>query len=95
MKQITNLFQLTLKLVSWIHQVFKLSEIRPIREYQYLVSKLLLVLQTRGPYFFIEYIKRVRTSLNLHLSKEYPEKRVSGIRVTSDGIPLVLGPLIQ
>jgi hypothetical protein len=94
LKQIKNLFQLTLKLVSWIHQVFKLSEIRPVREYEHLVSHILRVIETRGLNSGIDYIKLLRTSLVLHLSMEFPGKRVQGVRVTSDGIPLALGPLI-
>lgn len=43
----------------------------------------------------IEYMKRVRLSLLHHLSGEYPAKRVEGVRVTWDGIPVVLGPLIK
>jgi hypothetical protein len=96
MKQnkIIILFQLTLKLVSWIHQVFKLSDIRPYREYQILVDSLLRINKTRGPVFLIKYIKSTRQALNIHLSGEFPVKRIPGVRVTSDGIPLILGPLI-
>jgi hypothetical protein len=94
MKKILSLFRLTLKLVSWIHQVFKLSESRPIRDYETLVNCLIRVGKTRGQPFLIEYIKKVRLSLLHHLSGEYKEKIVCGISVTSDGIPKVLGALI-
>lgn len=71
------------------------DELCPIQDYQYLFTHFTRVLSTRGPLSFIDYIKGVRTALLLHLSGEFPDKRVNGIRVTNDGIPLVLGPLIN
>jgi len=95
MVRILQLFQLTLKTIGWIQRVFTLNEIRPIGEFRYLTEALLRVGNTRGLYFLIEYIKNVRVALLLHLSGEYPSKRVQGVRVTHDGVPLVLGPLIK
>jgi hypothetical protein len=95
MKRILRLFQLTFRAVSWILRVFKLEEIRPIGEYRYLLDSLIRVGETRGPRFLIDYIKNTRTALILHLSGEYPRKKVEGVRVTSDGVPLILGPCIK
>jgi len=95
MVRILRLFQLTLRAISWIQRVFKLDEIRPSGEILFLTDALLRVGNTRGSAFLIEYIKKVRLALLLHLSGEFPSKRVQGVRVTHDGVPLVLGPLIN
>jgi len=95
MYRIDTILKLTLKLVSWIHRVFKLSEIRPIREYRYLVDRLTLIEKSRGSSFAMKYIKNVRLSFLHHLSGEWKDKPVPGVRVTYDGIPVVFGPLIN
>jgi hypothetical protein len=95
MLRIIRLFQLTLSTVSWIQRVFTLNEIRPIGEFRYLTDAFLRVGNTRGSTFLIEYIKKVRLALLLFLSGEFPSKKVSGVRVTYDGVPLILGPFIK
>lgn len=95
MVRILRLFQLTLSVISWIQRVFTLDEIRPIREFRYLTDSLCRVGNTRGSVFLIKYIKDVRSALLLYLSGEYPSKRVGGVRVTHDGVPLILGPFIK
>jgi hypothetical protein len=45
--------------------------------------------------FSIEYIKKIRLSILHFLSGEFPNKRVEGVKLTNDGLPKVLGPLIK
>jgi hypothetical protein len=94
-KSINFLTNLIRKLLGWYYQVFKLSNTVHPKEFDPLLNSILKIGKSRGLPFLIEYMKRVRLSLLHHLSGEYPEKRVEGVRVTKEGIPVVLGPLIK
>lgn len=61
-------------------------------EFVPLLTKLDLVLKTRGPIGLINYVKPVRVQLLTYLSGK--KVRAKGIRTTSDGIPKCLGDLI-
>jgi len=52
------------------------------------------VYNNQGPAGLIKFVKLVRTAFLLFLSKEEKGKSVVGIKLTKDGIPLVLGDLI-
>lgn len=93
-QRLLNLCQLCHDVLSWQLKVFKLSFAGTKRDYIPLIHKLRKV-TVRGPKAFIDYIKKLRTSLILHLSEEYPAKFVEGVSVTHDGIPKALGPAID
>lgn len=60
-----------------------------------LLSKMSSIARTRGLPGIIRWTKDQRTALLIYLSGEYPSKKVDGVRVTSDGIPVSLGPLVE
>lgn len=58
--------------------------------YLSLIDRLGKIANDRGDKGLIEYLKATRLALLHYLSGEYPSKKVPGVLVTSDGIPLVL-----
>jgi len=82
----------TLRVVTWIFQAFKpkiSSSPKPLLD---LISRLSLVAKTRGIIFTVSFMKQLRMVLWAYLAGK-PIK-VTGIRVTRDGIPTFLGDLI-
>lgn len=58
-----------------------------------LVSKMDIVLRTRGEIGLVAWCKDTRLAFLHHLSKEFPSKQVKGVPVTKDGLPKVLVPI--
>jgi hypothetical protein len=92
-RKVIALFRFTSLVLTWILLAFKLEVSKPLKLFDPLIDNLIRSAH-RGQTGFFEYVKKVRTSLLLYLSGEFPSKRVVGIKLTSDGIPKALGPLV-
>jgi len=93
LKLFKALFQLTRNVVSWIGSNFTLELIRPVKDYHGLISRLEKVYLTRGPDYFIFYIKSVRTIFMSYLSGNV--RKIDGIGCTHDGLPKIFGSFIK
>lgn len=82
-------------ILSWLAKEFIGPDQIDLGEFKYLLDQMNLVLQTRGVEEFVVYTKNLRLSLKLYLSGESKDKRVEKVAVTSDGIPMALGPLAR
>lgn len=76
----------------WGRRVFILSSSWPHSRISQLCTRFLELEKERGSLATIKYIKGCRTAFLAYLSGK-PVK-VAGVRLTSDGLPKVLGPLI-
>jgi hypothetical protein len=90
-----NLLSFTLKVLTWVNLTFTLGLPGYERKLDALICSLVKVEMTRGTASAVTYIKNIRTAVLHFLSGEYPNKRVDGVALTPDGLPRVLGPLIQ
>lgn len=90
---IQKLFSILPKVLCWIRAGFNLPGVRPSGEFEFLLRKLELVSKTRGQVYALQYMKDVRLVLMSYLSGS--PCRVPGVRSTKDGIPLILGPLVD
>jgi len=79
----------TLKVLTWLPG-FPGSQ--ALKDYLTLSRHLTQVAKTRGVLAMIDYVKSVRLALLHYLSGEYPGKKVYGVKVAKDGLPLVLSP---
>jgi len=93
MKRIFPLFKLVPKVISWIHQVFNLSETQPLGKYLTLIKNIEKIFRTRGPLAGLTFVKSVRVNLMNYWSGN--SLRAPGVRCTKDGIPLILSPFIN
>jgi hypothetical protein len=92
-KFLTPFFLFIDRVLCWMARVFNPRIPGSVNVFDSLLHRLDLVLKTRGPLFFILYVKKLRAQLLNYLSNN-PE-RIQGVRVTSDGIPVALGDLIE
>nr|UJQ92520.1 MAG: putative RNA-dependent RNA polymerase [Mitoviridae sp.] len=82
------------KVLSWMAAVIKPQHPVIMGVFLPLISKMDIILRTRGEIGLVEWCKAVRLALLHHLSGEYPSKRVKGVPVTKDGLPKVLVPVL-
>jgi hypothetical protein len=80
------------KVITWILEGFILPDSGSRKLYIPLLNQLERVYSTRGEAGLISYTKSLRTSLLNYLSGNLV--KVKGVRITKDGIPRVLVPLI-
>jgi len=88
-----NIFMYTIRVVTWIFQVFNLRISRPHSDFEKILLHLEQVRLTRGTTYAVSYVKASRSALMNYLAGS-PLKKVKGVKLTRDGIPSFLGPLI-
>lgn len=91
--KVLNFFQKLSRQVAWILEVFKTQVAGTVKEYSPLLLKLERVYKTRGQSEMINYIKSLRTALLNYLSGN--KTRVKGIKLTKQGVPKILVPLLK
>lgn len=90
--KINLLFQILPKVIIWIFQVFNLRISGSPQDYLDLVLRLSRIYSSRGPVELVNYCKQARTALLSYLSGK---PIISQVRQTKDGLPIVLGNLIE
>lgn len=85
----------TLKVVTWLTVAFKLELARPPKDFLEVVNTLETLERCNGPIHLTKYVKGARLSLSRYLSgTPFTSKEVEGVRLSKDGIPVILGPWI-
>jgi len=79
--------------VTWLTVTFQLELTKSLREFRQLVESLDRISKTQSPKGLVLYCKEVRLYLCRYLSGK-PLLRSNVIKVTKDGIPVILGPWI-
>jgi hypothetical protein len=85
-----DLMAFTLKVIAWLLTRFPGVSNQLVKELRTLAATFVEISKTRGVTGMMTYVKSLRQSYYIYLSGEYPSKKVPGIRVTSDGLPIAL-----
>lgn len=88
-----NLFKFTLMVVSWLIQGVNPESSRYLPMFRLLIQKLEEISKDKGLKYCVLYIKDVRLALFNYLAGT-PLSRVPGVRLTGDGLPVILGDLL-
>jgi hypothetical protein len=83
----------TIKVVTWLCVTFKLDFTRPVKDFLGLLQVLENIEINSGQVRLTKYVKNARLALARYLSGQ-PFKKIDGVRLTKDGIPVILGPWI-
>jgi hypothetical protein len=85
----------TLKIVTWLTVTFKLELTRSLSDFLGLVRSLEKIENNNGQVHLIKFCKNTRLALSRYLAGQpFKSNQLEYVRLTSDGIPYILGPWI-
>jgi len=91
-----DLLAFTLKVIGWLFSLGKTGDKnRVMAGLNIIASSFAKIAKDRGVVGLIESLKLTRSALFLYFSGEFPRKQIQGIKVSKEGIPVILKPFEQ